>query len=180
VTIVTSSTVNDWKIVVLAADPAGVDPDLHSSLTSINSANYWTVERISTDSIDVYFGLPTSGSFDRIAWLDNGSWRSIGGSIASGTITSTENTLFKSTGTYNLTQGLLSAPPAPINVVVDKDAVSGSEVALDKTGINSQSAANSMNMNMFVYPNPAQSSELLCERYGRPHRRKLSCFHASA
>lgn len=158
VTIVTSSTVNDWKIVVLAADPAGVDPDLHSSLTSINSANYWTVERISTDSIDVYFGLPTSGSFDRIAWLDNGSWRSIGGSIASGTITSTENTLFKSTGTYNLTQGLLSAPPAPINVVVDKDAVSGSEVALDKTGINSQSAANSMNMNMFVYPNPAQSS----------------------
>ncbi len=157
-TIVTSSTVNDWKIVALAADPAGVDPDLHSSLTSINSANYWTVERISTDNIDVYFGLPTSGSFDRIAWLDNGSWRSIGGSIASGTITSTENTLFNSTGTYNLTQGLFTAPPAPINVVADKDAVSGTEVALDKAGINSQSAANSMNMNLFVYPNPAHNN----------------------
>lgn len=158
VTINNSGTKNDWKVDVFAADPASIDPDLNSSLSSINSANYWLLERLTADTVESFMGLPTSGSFDQVARIYNGEWVSIGGSTSAGTITSTANNLFRNARTYYLTQGLLTAPGAPINVFADKDAVSGSEVALDKAGVNSQSVTNSSSLSMSVYPNPAQSS----------------------
>jgi hypothetical protein len=149
---------NDWKIDYVGSNPSTVDPDLHSSLSSISSVEYWNAQRLTADS-STYFGLPAAGSFDRVAWLTSGSWRSIGGTTSSGVITSTENNLFKSTGTYSLTQGVFNTPPpAPINVVNDKDMVSGTEVALEKNGVSNQVNAANNATALSVYPNPARTS----------------------
>lgn len=149
---------NDWKIDYIGSNPSGVDPDLHSSLSSISGVEYWSAQRLTADS-STYFGLPAAGSFDRVAWLTSGSWRSIGGTTSSGVITSTENNLFASTGTYLLTQGVFNTPPpAPINVVNDKDMVSGTEVALEKNSVSNQVNAANNAAALSVYPNPARTS----------------------
>ena len=154
-----SGTKNDWKIEHVGSNPTGLDPDLHSSLSSISSTEYWTAERLTADTFGTFIGLAASGAFDRVAWLDNGSWRSIGGSTSSGIITSTENNLFKNTGTYNLTQGVFNIViPAPISVVTDKDMVSGTEIALEKNNVNNQVAAANNASNLSVYPNPTRTS----------------------
>ncbi|MBU6325098.1 MAG: T9SS type A sorting domain-containing protein, partial [Bacteroidetes bacterium] len=152
-----SGSKNDWKIDHVATNPSSVNSTLHSSLSSISSVEYWTAQRLTADTFSTFIGLAASGSFDRVALLDGSSWRSIGGTTSGGVITSTENNLFKSTGTYSLTQGV-SSSPAPINVVADKDVVSGTEVSLEKSNVSNSVAAANNSTALSVYPNPARTS----------------------
>ena len=159
----TSGTHNDWQLDYVAANPNTIDGDLNSDLASISSTGYWRVQRLSSGagSAETFLKILAGSGFDRVALLDGGVWRSIGGSVSGSTITSTEGSLFATTGDWYITAGVGSAPGAVNHVVADKDVISGEELELETTHVAREATAMSGGVDIngiHIYPNPAHES----------------------
>jgi hypothetical protein len=171
----TSGTHNDWQLDYVAANPTTLDADLNSDLSSISSAGYWRVQRLTsgTGSAETFLKILVGFGFDQVALLDGGAWRSIGGSVSGSNITSTESGLFAGTGDWYITAGVANEPGAPNKLVEDKDVVSGEELELNHWSPSGVEGSNGLiNPNepclsaprlrsgagtcIHIYPNPAQ------------------------
>jgi hypothetical protein len=152
----TTGSHNDWQLDYVAVNPSTIDSDLDASLSSISSTGYWRVQRLSSSagSAETFLNILADAGFDKVALLDGGKWRSIGGTVSGNNITSTESSLFAGTGDWYITAGTYSVPGSPNPIVVAEDAISGEQIALEKNN-TAATKTETMNSGMFVYPNPA-------------------------
>jgi hypothetical protein len=159
----TSGSHNDWQLDYVAGNPSDLDADLDASLTSISSTGYWRVQRLSSSagSAETFLKILAGFGFNQVAILDGGAWRSIGGSVSGNSITSTESSLFASTGDWYITAGTLDEPTAPMvlaetNVIPSK--VEGHGALRPAQGDNHQHSSwfGGASHDILVYPNPAQ------------------------
>ncbi|MEN9512117.1 MAG: hypothetical protein RLZZ370_1936, partial [Bacteroidota bacterium] len=104
----TIGTHNDWQLDFVTTNPTTLNSNVSAGLNSLYSMGYWRLQRLSKGigSNEVFLKLLANNSFNRVALLDSGSWRSIGGSVSGSNITSTENGLFSDTGTWYVTVGI--------------------------------------------------------------------------
>jgi hypothetical protein len=159
----TSGSHNDWQLDYVAGNPSDLDADLDASLTSISSTGYWRAQRLSSSagSAETFLKILAGFGFNQVAILDGGAWRSIGGSVSGNSITSTESSLFASTGDWYITAGTLDEPTAPMvlaetNVIPSK--VEGHGALRPAQGDNHQHSSwfGGASHDILVYPNPAQ------------------------
>jgi hypothetical protein len=152
----TTGTHNDWQLDFIATNPTNLNSNIGSGLDSLYTRGYWRMQRLTkgTGSNEVFLELLANSSFNRVALLDSGNWRSIGGNVSGSHITSTENGLFSDTGTWYVTVGMTDNT-TPNSILVSEDKISGHEIFLHHSTARNH-REDIKPEKLFVFPNPVE------------------------